>query len=79
MQVDDAWQDMASGYPKVESKRNKQSLTFRFPRFTTKAFYHLTLSLDDMDKLAEDANTVSGAAMLTLSLAQLIPLLAMFT
>ncbi len=76
MQVDDVWQNMPSGYPKFELVGNKKSFTFRFPKFDTKAFYDPTVSL--ADDLASLIDSTGGAATLTLSLALLIPLLAMF-
>ena len=38
------WADMASGYPKLTTYRNKQTFYIRFNRFTGSAYYDPTVS-----------------------------------
>eukprot|EP00794_Sanderia_malayensis_P019848 gene19848-21790_t len=42
---DGVWEAMESGFPKMETKGSKTTFTFRFPKFSSSAFYDPTLDL----------------------------------
>eukprot|EP00928_Gymnodinium_smaydae_P087772 TRINITY_DN7198_c1_g1_i1.p1 TRINITY_DN7198_c1_g1~~TRINITY_DN7198_c1_g1_i1.p1 ORF type:complete len:283 (-),score=53.76 TRINITY_DN7198_c1_g1_i1:82-930(-) len=62
VQIDGAWKTMPTGYPKVTMKGKSTTITFRFPKFTTKAWYDPLIGGS-----GDGGNTISFATMVSRS------------
>eukprot|EP00928_Gymnodinium_smaydae_P087768 TRINITY_DN7198_c0_g1_i1.p1 TRINITY_DN7198_c0_g1~~TRINITY_DN7198_c0_g1_i1.p1 ORF type:complete len:121 (+),score=23.13 TRINITY_DN7198_c0_g1_i1:2-364(+) len=65
VQIDGTWKTMPTGYPKVTMKGKSTTITFRFPKFTTKAWYDPLIGASGS---GDPNNVINAAPMLSRSL-----------
>ena len=58
MKVDDKWQEMAEGYPKIKTDKEKTLFIFRFPKFSKEVSYDPIIELSDSEN-SKDNNTAA--------------------